>query len=67
MHAKTNKTKGSQIRYSTEIQENVVSAILSGDLLLEEAMTKHGIMSKKTVVRWLKNHQCKKLRNQISQ
>lgn len=54
MHRKDIKTKSSQIRYPAKIQESVVSAILSGELLLEEAMTKYGIMSKKTIVRWLK-------------
>ncbi|PRD48199.1 hypothetical protein [Sphingobacterium haloxyli] len=45
------------IRYQKEIQEGVVQAIIKGELLLEEAMEKYGIMSKKTVVRWLKRHQ----------
>ncbi len=45
------------IRYRKEIQDAVVQAIMKGDLLLEEAMERYGIMSKKTVVRWLKKRQ----------
>lgn len=56
MRIKTNKTKGLQIRYSLAIQESVVNAILSGELLLEEAMANYGIMSKTTIVRWLKKN-----------
>lgn len=59
MHTNTNKTKDIRIRYSAETRESVVNAILSGELLLEEAMTKHGIMSKKTIVRWLTKNRYK--------
>lgn len=59
MHTKANRTKDVRIRYSSETQESVVNAIVSGELLLEEAMTKHGIMSKKTIVRWLKKYRYK--------
>ncbi|PRD56500.1 hypothetical protein [Sphingobacterium gobiense] len=49
--------KPSVIRYQKEIKEGVVQAIIKGDLLLEEAMEKYGIMTKKTIVRWLKRQQ----------
>lgn len=51
------KTKGPYVRYTAKTQESVIDAILSGELLLEEAMAKYGILSKKTVIRWLKKHQ----------
>ena len=45
-----------RIRYDKSIQEQVVQAIFNGELLAEEAMLKYGIMSRKTIVRWLKKY-----------
>jgi len=53
------------IRYSKEIRESVVQAIIKGELLAEEAMKKHGIMSKRTVISWLKRYQNSKNLKQI--
>jgi hypothetical protein len=45
------------IRYTKEIQDSVVQGIIRGELLVEEAMIKHGIMSKRTIIRWLRRYQ----------
>lgn len=52
------------IRYQKEVRVDVVQAIIKGELLLEEAMEKYGIVSKKTVVRWLKRHQYETLKEE---
>jgi len=43
-------------RHPEKIKKQVVESILSGVLLLEEAMSKYKILSKRTVIRWLKQH-----------
>ena len=50
------KMNTQRIRYDKSIQEQVVQAIFNGELLAEEAMLKYGIMSRKTIVRWLKKY-----------
>ena len=45
-----------RIRYQKIIQMQVVQAISNGDMLVEEAMKKYGIMSRKTIIRWLKKY-----------
>ena len=51
------KSKDSRTRYTAKTQESVINELLSGGLLLEEVMAKHGILSRKTVIRWLKKYQ----------
>ena len=45
-----------KIRYSKSIQESVVHAIVNGELLIEEAMDKYHIHTKRSIVRWLKRY-----------
>lgn len=52
------------IRYQKEVRVDVVQAIIKGELLLEEAMEKYGIVSRKTVVRWLKRYQYETLKEE---
>lgn len=61
-----NKTRSIRPRYSANTQRCVVDAILSGELLLEEAMAKYSILSKKTVVRWLKKYQDKEAKTRTT-
>ncbi|NGM65772.1 hypothetical protein [Sphingobacterium sp. SGR-19] len=37
-----------------DVQVEAVKAILSGDLLLEDAMKKYGVKDKRTIVSWMK-------------
>jgi len=60
------KTKGSRIRYTAKTQESVINELLSGELLLEEVMAKHGILSKKTVIRWLKKYRLEETNRKTS-
>ncbi|TYR36541.1 hypothetical protein FXV77_08535 [Sphingobacterium phlebotomi] len=51
------ETEPTAIRYAKTVQHSVVQAIINGDLLLEEAMERYNILSKKTIIRWLKRYQ----------
>ncbi|MBL1409534.1 transposase [Sphingobacterium faecale] len=42
------------MRYSKQIKERVVRDILDGELLIDEAMTKYGILSPITIKKWLR-------------
>lgn len=46
----------SAIRYSKELKEKVVNAIVTGELLLVEAMEKYDVPIRATVVAWLKRY-----------
>jgi transposase-like protein len=45
-----------KMRYSKEIKQNVVSAIVNGELWLEEAMVKYEVQDRMTIIRWLKKY-----------
>ncbi|UIR56992.1 transposase [Sphingobacterium sp. SRCM116780] len=47
------------IRYSDEVKEEVVNAILNGELLLKEAMEKYDILAELTIIKWVKKSQSK--------
>ncbi|WP_270088429.1 hypothetical protein [Sphingobacterium sp. SYP-B4668] len=46
----------SGIRYPKEVKEKVVHAIVTGELLLVEAMEKYNVPIRATVVAWLKKY-----------
>ncbi len=50
--------------YSEEVKTKIVSGIISGEYLLEEAMSIYGIKSRITIIRWLKK--CKENNGAIS-
>lgn len=41
--------------FSEKIKKEVVDQIVNGDLLLEEAMFKYNVLSKLTIINWLRN------------
>lgn len=51
----------SKARYSKEVKELVVKAIITGELWLEEAMIKYNVHDKRTVVSWIKKYLANKL------
>lgn len=43
-----------QMKFKQELQIEAVKAILSGELLLEEAMVKYNVKDKRTMIAWIK-------------
>lgn len=48
------------MRYSEETKQNVVNAIVNGELWLEEAMVKFEVQNRMTIIKWLKEYLIKK-------
>ncbi|OOG19732.1 hypothetical protein BWD42_07465 [Sphingobacterium sp. CZ-UAM] len=53
-------------RYSKEIKEKVVFAIVSGELWLEEAMLLYHIQDRRTVIDWLRKYQREQKKARLS-
>jgi len=48
--------KSTSIRYSKATKQNVVNAIVMGELWLEEAMVKYGISDQRKIITWLRKY-----------
>ncbi|MDF2514918.1 MAG: hypothetical protein K0R59_214 [Sphingobacterium sp.] len=48
------------VRYSRLTKENVVNAIVNGELWLEEAMHKYAVHEREIVIKWLRKYQREK-------
>lgn len=60
---KNGKQKGNfGTRYPKEIREQVVKAIVSGELLIDEAMEQYNVPIRMTAISWVKRYQQEKVK-----
>lgn len=50
------------IRYSKTTKQDVVNAIVMGELWLEEAMVKYGVSDRKKIITWLRKYRREKMK-----